>query len=200
MPYNIQGLKKRQKEDKECKENLLTEFKKFRASFIELLVKFSNDAEEQELTNFVPIKATTENDDLIEYSMNLNSMDLIIISTNDVYQTNPIKGFVGAKIFLYRSNSYDSKPLVSITFSDSCDGLFMAGMDWFTMEGPRDIIKPYLLKKDNLENDGEEFAESLLGHISLFESIWRDNPKLGPFRDKTHRKKNFGFEIPNKEI
>lgn len=194
MPlYDIQGLKKKFVEQSARNERILESFFPFRSAFIELLQEFSNDAEEIGLDNFRPLSKRVDSEGIIEYMISFNGFDLLIVSTDEVYFSDSHSGKLSARIQIYTSDFADSIPFTDITFNEHNGSQFTAHMQWFTTEGPKTITHSRSLDSDSIALQGEEFAELFIGHISRFESSWRERPTLGCLRQRKSSNSTLGF-------
>jgi hypothetical protein len=156
------------------KDKLLEHFVPFREQLIQELELFIENALDNDLNSVSKLKRVKDGKELKEIEFGLNTMDIGLISNNNVLFQNVMTEDLAAKIFVYDRGDENNTPLLEITFVEHGNNEYKILAQWFSSNGPRFMGENTSLSDDSAKN----MASILVNHFYRFLFSWKEKPTM----------------------
>ena len=155
------------------REKLLAQFVPFREQLIRELELFIESAVNSDLKSVSKLRRVKDQKELKEIEFRLNTMELVLISNNNVLFQDVMTEDLAGKIFVYESGDENQTPLFEITLREYRKDEYRIHAQWFSSDGPRVI--------DDIgvsEEAGNKMVSNLVNHFYRFQFSWKDKPTM----------------------
>lgn len=186
--YRVTAYKAKQDALDSRKEKLLLRFVPFQENLLRELELFSENALSSGLRRVSKVKRVLNSKELTEVELTLNDSDLVMISTDNVYDMDVNSEDLAAKIFVYFAGDENNTPLLDVTFFESEADEYRIRTRWFTQNGTRLMSGDVPISQDA----GSKIAATIVDHFYRLRFSWQEAPTMKAALDKID-KRALGF-------
>lgn len=192
MLHEIDELKSIQDAFDQRKNALLEGFIPFREQLIATLQRFTNEAIEKGLHGVTVCKVRKSTKDFLHATLQINDIDLVVVSNSEVYQAVPEDPWLAAKILIYHEGDKNNTPYLEVLFRESQDPPYIYFAQLFTKSGPR----LFMGGRPVIGSSGKTAVEDILEHFYGVSFFWSQKPTLEHMLKSETEKQKMGF-LPN---
>ena len=176
MPIiDVAALKQAQEEEDARRGALLEQFKPFRDGIVFELSDFAEEASRLGFRGVKAPEAVPSTGNCVQLGFTLNSMDLLLVATDDVHSEGMFDEYLVARAFIYpKAGAPEQSPFYDAVVKETPDGNYATTVRTLASEEIRIVAVPGVPSVEA----GRKAAAVVIRQLCGVSSTWRERPSL----------------------